>query len=579
MEKEDPIYWHIDLGEANSEGKQSSLMTQLESNHTITLTEKHQFLRKYLSAQPQGTLVLVCQGKKPKKLCQITDEPHLTNEEAGEQSPYSVLRSVEILTNVPEENTFNTEDFQQGICGFFTKQAKKQYPYMKKLLAQLKNGTPLSDTSKSDTLLLNECVSLLKEKKNIILQGAPGTGKTYTTASLAVALCNPSFTGLEDHIKVMDEYERLRQEGQIAFCTFHQSMDYEDFVEGVKPELQGEHITYNVEAGIFKQACMQANKATDHQEIDIIACIDDYLQKIRGYENRREIPTITRTSSIYVWWDAKKKTINIRTTRPRKNNKGEEYSPSQPSIEAIKKQALGIEKRNPHKDYKEAFIEAVKREYQGKEKASNKPHILIIDEINRGNISRIFGELITLLEADKRTGEGKHPIKVTLPYSKDSFSVPSNLYIIGTMNTTDRSTGSIDYAVRRRFAFITLKTDPEVIKTCIKDDAVRAKALALFKQINGDGTDEATSFIATHKAGDFDLEDLKVGHSYFLAETLEALQMKMRYEVIPLLREYIKDGILQGKEEDEKYFAAWEKGECFNPATTEKPEVSSDSEA
>lgn len=423
---------------------------------------------------------------------------------------------------------------------------------------------------------LDQQVQLLKDKKNIILQGAPGTGKTYTTASLAVALCNPSFTGLEDHIKVMDEYERLRQEGQIAFCTFHQSMDYEDFVEGVKPELQGEHITYNVEAGIFKRICERARKTEGK---DIIACIDDYLQKIRGYENRRKIPTISRTSSIYVWWDAKKKTINIRTTRPRKNNKGEEYSPSQPSIEAIKKQALGIEKRNPHKDYKEAFIEAVKREYQGKEKASTTPHVLIIDEINRGNISRIFGELITLLEADKRTGEGAHPIKVKLPYSKKDFSVPSNLYIIGTMNTTDRSTGSIDYAVRRRFAFITLKTDPEVIQTCIKDDAVRAKALALFKQINGDGTDDTRSFIVTHKAGDFDLEDLKVGHSYFIAETLEALQMKMRYEVIPLLREYIKDGILQGKKEDEEYFAAWEKGECFTPSTNEKPEASSDSEA
>jgi mcrBC restriction endonuclease system, mcrB subunit, putative len=575
MEKEGPIYWHIDLGEANSEGKQSSLMTQLESNHTITLTEKHQFLRKYLSAQPQGTLVLVCQGKKPKKLCQITDEPHLTNEEAGEQSPYPVLRSVEILTNVPEENTFNTEDFQQGICGYFTKQSKKQYPYMKKLLTQLKNGTPLSDTSKSDTLLLNECVSLLKEKKNIILQGAPGTGKTYTTASLAVALCNPSFTELEDHIKVMDEYERLRQEGQIAFCTFHQSMDYEDFVEGVKPELQGEHITYNVEAGIFKQICEQA-RTTERK--DIIACIDDYLQKIEGYKNRREIPTISGRSSIFVWWNKGNKAINIRTTHPKKD-KGEQFSPSQPNIKEIKDQALGKRTTYIHKSYKQAFIKAVKDEYHLEDEASTKPHILIIDEINRGNISRIFGELITLLEADKRMGDGKHPIKVTLPYSKDSFSVPSNLYIIGTMNTTDRSTGSIDYAVRRRFAFITLKTDPEVIKTCIKDDAVRTKALALFKQINGDGTDDTRSFIATHKAGDFDLEDLKVGHSYFLAETLEALQMKMRYEVIPLLREYIKDGILQGKENDEKYFAAWEKGECFNPATTEKPEVSSDSEA
>jgi mcrBC restriction endonuclease system, mcrB subunit, putative len=568
MEKEKPIYWHIDLGEANSEGKQSSLMTQLESNHTITLTEKHQFLGKYLSAQPQGTLVLVCQGKKPKKLCQITDEPHLTNEEAGEQSPYPVLRSVAILTNVPEENTFNTEDFQQGICGYFTKQSKKQYPYMKKLLTQLKNGTPLSDTSKSDTLLLNECVSLLKEKKNIILQGAPGTGKTYTTASLAVALCNPSFTGLEDHIKVMDEYERLRQEGQIAFCTFHQSMDYEDFVEGVKPELQGEHITYNVEAGIFKQICEQA-RTTEGK--DIAAYIDDYLKRIQGEDNQREIPSVSGRAKLSIWWEGGK-TLNMRST---------ESSPqSFPNIEQIKDQAIGKGKTKTHEAYARAFIEAVKKEYQIEDKASTKPHVLIIDEINRGNISRIFGELITLLEADKRTGDGKHPIKVTLPYSKDSFSVPSNLYIIGTMNTTDRSTGSIDYAVRRRFAFITLKTDPEVIKTCIKDDAVRAKALALFKQINGDSTDDTTSFIATHKAGDFDLEDLKVGHSYFLAETLEALQMKMRYEVIPLLREYIKDGILQGKEEDEKYFAAWEKGECFNPSVAEAAtEASSDSEA
>ena len=320
--------------------------------------------------------------------------------------------------------------------------------------------------------ILNTHIQLLQKKKNIILQGAPGVGKTYTTATIAIRLCNPNFSELEDRAKVMEEYERLRIKGQIAFCTFHQSMDYEDFVEGLKPELQDGSVVYKVEDGIFKQICNDTNK-------------DD---------------------------------------------------------------------------------------------ASSTPHVLIIDEINRGNISRIFGELITLLEADKRAGSKIHPITVTLPYSKDSFSVPSNLYIIGTMNTTDRSTGAIDYAVRRRFAFITLKTDPEVIKTCIKDDKVRTKALALFKQINGDGADDKASFIATHQAGDFDLEDLKVGHSYFIAETLEALQLKMSYEVIPLLREYIKDGILQGKEEDKKYFVAWAKGECLNPITSETSEATSDSE-
>ena len=428
------------------------------------------------------------------------------------------------------------------------------------------------ETQSTDTL--DQQVQLLKDKKNIILQGAPGTGKTYTTASLAVRLCNPSFTELEDHAKVMEEYERLREEEQIAFCTFHQSMDYEDFVEGLKPEIQDGHVTYKVEDGIFKRICDKASKAkgkevTDHDKIDIIACIDDYLQKIKGYENRQEIPTISGSSSIYVWWNEGKKAINIRTTRPRKD-KGEQYSPSQPSIEAIKKQALGKEKRNPHKDYKEAFIEAVKKEYQGKGRTSIKPHVLIIDEINRGNISRIFGELITLLEADKRTDGGAHPIKVTLPYSKESFSVPSS------MNTTDRSTGTIDYAVRRRFAFITLEANREVVEGSIQDKDVRTKALALFDEINGKGAEDKTSFIATHQAGDFDLEDLKVGHSYFIAKDLPELQRKMRYEVIPLLHEYIKDGILQAKEGDGEYFSAWEQGECRGP---KQAEVSKDPEA
>lgn len=93
------------------------------------------------------------------------------------------------------------------------------------------------------TSTLEQYIQLLQDKKNIILQGAPGTGKTYTTASLAVRLCNPNFSDWGDRTAVLAAYEELRQGGQIAFCTFHQSLDYEDFIEGLKPQLQGSHVT------------------------------------------------------------------------------------------------------------------------------------------------------------------------------------------------------------------------------------------------------------------------------------------------------------------------------------------------
>ena len=191
----------------------------------------------------------------------------------------------------------------------------------------------------------------------------------------------------------------------------------------------------------------------------------------------------------------------------------------------------------------------MKKEYGlgGVEKA--KPVVLIIDEINRGNVSRIFGELITLLEADKRLG-GAHPLAVTLPYSKDEFAVPEKVYIIGTMNTTDRSTGTLDYAVRRRFAFVTLKSKIEMVRQFYSDENLKSKAVSIFENVR--------SFVDKYNAGDMDLEDLMVGHSYFMAADEDVLKMKMTYEVVPLMREYVKDGILNCKpEECTKWFEAW----------------------
>ena len=129
-----------------------------------------------------------------------------------------------------------------------------------------------------------------------------------------------------------------------------------------------------------------------------------------------------------------------------------------------------------------------------------------------------------MLESDKRVG-GDHPLSVTLPYSKESFSVPSNLYIIGTMNTTDRSVGSIDYAVRRRFAFVTLEAD----ESKVPEGAARD----LFNAVK--------NFLNKSKY-DMGIEDLMVGHSYFMDAS--NLQMKWQYEILPLLMEYHKDGII-----------------------------------
>ena len=401
--------------------------------------------------------------------------------------------------------------------------------------------------------MVNKYSKLLKEKKNIILQGAPGTGKTYNTAAIALKTLGVTDIDFTDHKAVMKRYDTLLGD-QIFFTTFHQSLDYEDFVEGLKPHVQTDAdgnsigVTYEPEDGIFKRACNAVQTDTSK---DIVECIDDYLQKIKGYQNKREIPTVTGRSSLYVWWKEGNSTISCRSTNST-SSRGEEYTPSPLNIEKIKLQAQGKGVENNWQQYAQAFIEAVKKEYHA---TTNKPVVLIIDEINRGNVSKIFGELITLLESDKRLN-GNHPIKVILPYSKNEvFGVPSNLYIIGTMNTTDRSTGTLDYALRRRFAFITLKSQDSVIKKYYSDannEVLGTVALALFEDIK--------KFIENpkHLCGEMSIDDLMVGHSYFMAESEDELHDKVEYEIIPLINEYINDGILNVKNEEKKTaFNSW----------------------
>ncbi len=165
-------------------------------------------------------------------------------------------------------------------------------------------------------------------------------------------------------------------------------------------------------------------------------------------------------------------------------------------------------------------------------KEKEKKFVLILDEINRANLPSVLGELIFALEYRNKF--------VDCLYKKDNnnkIKLPENLFIIGTMNTADRSVGNIDYAIRRRFAFVTLKADKNIIKKTFL--ATYKQAVLLFEQVE--------RLFFNNVAPDYNKDDVMIGHSYFLSDTLEKLNLKLEYEIKPILREYAKDGILIDK--------------------------------
>lgn len=391
--------------------------------------------------------------------------------------------------------------------------------------------------------------SILGIKKNIILQGAPGTGKTYNTAALALAICGVTDVDMNDHKAVMERYDKLQKEGRIGFVTFHQSMDYEDFVEGIKPKTENGMVSYEVEDGIFKTISAKAeeNFEDSQKTVEILQKQKDIQERMFDFlseaqENATEYKT--KTGSKFVINEVTDKNIIVQIPE---NQVASQITLRMAELRDLLENDVELKRVSDIKAYfnrqfntqQDSYtfilvneIRNIKAKTVSVPKTELQNYVLIIDEINRGNVSKIFGELITLLEADKRIG-GDHPIRVTLPYSKESFGVPSNLYIIGTMNTTDRSVGNIDYAVRRRFAFATLKADEELVK----QNSIPL-AVDLFEAVK--------SFIKKHQI-DMDFEDLMVGHSYFFAKDENELELKWQYEILPLLNEYIKDGIINAK--------------------------------
>lgn len=302
---------------------------------------------------------------------------------------------------------------------------------------------------------------------NLILYGPPGTGKTYKTVYYAVSICTgESIEGLHgekvSYECVKERYDELENEGRICFTTFHQSYNYEDFVEGIRPVLNG-----------------------------------------KSPEGKPNEEPNGKT----------KEELNKKS-----NEKPEENT--EPQSLNYKVEA-GI--------FKKFCEEAAKHK--------EKNYVFIIDEINRGNVSEIFGELMTLIETSKRD-----TASVVLPNSRESFTVPSNVYIIGTMNTADRSLTALDAALRRRFSFEEIMPEPEMLRE-MKADSV------LYEDVGSQtGKVDVVKILETiNKRIEFLLDrDHTIGHAYFNEmcgenATMENLEKVFRNKIFPLLQEYFFD--------------------------------------
>ena len=420
-------------------------------------------------------------------------------------------------------------------------------------------------------------------QQNQILYGPPGTGKTYNTINKALEIIFSSkdmdetkeykyidtngvekktsykdaIYSEENRIELQVIFDYFRKEKQIEFITFHQSYGYEEFVEGIKPIDNDGQIDYKTKKGVFKALSEKANenyrkvknkKLKKDIEFDFEQIIDDYFSYISISLQTKKTVNLRKNvliddvntlqngdfKSFTLGGSVKSgqrlsKDIMIRDIKRFFDDEIQSYKDVKPSRDSEKEShGNALYYFYLYKSIKEFVEKEGKDKYIIKEEnVLVKNYVLIIDEINRGNISKIFGELITLIEPSKRIGM-KEELRVKLPYSGDSeesFGVPENLFIIGTMNTADRSIAPIDTALRRRFKFIEMPPKSDLLSTDIS------------------GVDLTKMLTAINIRIEYLYDrDHTIGHSYFMGiETLDDLKEIFKNNIIPLLAEYFHE--------------------------------------
>lgn len=363
---------------------------------------------------------------------------------------------------------------------------------------------------------------------NQILFGPAGTGKTYHTINHAVAIIDgisKEKIESESRENLKKRFDQLVDAKQIRFVTFHQSFSYEDFVEGIRAETKDDKLIYNVKPGIFKQICDDASEANSQTSVDTRVSIEQAIRSFIEQANKQAITLKTKTGIEF------KVLANANEALSAQTSKGTSVPLSPESIKRFLETQSDL--ITDQKSYEWAIAKHLRSQLENEiisDTKAPKPYVLIIDEINRGNISRIFGELITLIEESKREDESES-LSVTLPYSGETFSVPNNVYIIGTMNSSDRSLTGLDLALRRRFAFVEMQSNSALLEQTEVEGLRIGELLRVMNQRIEALLDR----------------DHCIGHAYFMPlkeegkATLTHLKEIFLQKIIPLLQEYFFD--------------------------------------
>lgn len=473
-------------------------------------------------------IVLIHEGKKPIALCKIIGE-NFTDPELTEEFDHVNFRHVEVLAFFNGENNFPQP---VGTLERLVNKNTDTFKYIKNYHDQVINNMKMKELSE-----------ILLSKKQIILQGPPGTGKTFTAKNLAEYII---FGSVSTDKK--NQQKNLEESQQFKLVQFHPSYSYEDFVRGITAKSDGKTIEYTTENKVFAEFASLANQnwqsAHDPSKLSHENWLRDSIDEFKEYllnNFEKDDERLFITQKAYI------SRVTENSIRYNADSWGDNDG-GVPISDLIKMYNANVKTRKDIKEltiltktakslstYWLKILELFRKFISDNNLQSEnvqlhqteKKYVLIIDEINRANLPTVLGELIYALEYRGSEVESMYAVE-----GEYKFSIPDNLLIIATMNTADRSVGHIDYAIRRRFAFINVQSDISVIQN--------HKAKEIFNKV-------AELFNSEFIAPDFDAQDIQIGHSYFLANSDNELKLKLKFEIVPILKEYLKDGILLEK--------------------------------